>query len=155
MSADYSETLDKELTASGLLTAFAEHDLALPTCFNPMIRVTSKGSAWEIERETTAVSRAGLGYSAFGIGLDDGSLDVAGTRILVIQQDEQGQLSLAEFDVRETKLDADSLSDDTVCPNQKSYKANVEAGASWKEMMTAPSPPTPPDCIPSPTRWCD
>lgn len=155
VSDTFAKTLDRELTASELLATFAENGVALPPCTNPQITVTSAGTSWKIDRETTSASQVGLGYSAFRLSVEDSEIQVAGNRILVVQEDGQGQLSVAEFDVHETVIGPENLDDDTVCPNQKSYKANVEAGIPWKAMMTAPNPPAPPDCIPSPTRWCD
>jgi uncharacterized protein YjbI with pentapeptide repeats len=37
---------------------------------------------------------------------------------------------------------ANSLSDTTVCPNNSTYKANVDRGLTIAQMMTAPNPPT-------------
>lgn len=154
VSGDYSDMLDKQLPPSGLLQDFARNGYPLPPCSNPYVTVSQAGQQWSVKRIATSVDSAGLGYSAFNLMKNNTAIKCYGSEILVIQEDSQGQLSLALFAVQKTKLSADNFDDNTTCPNQISYKANRDAGVAWEDMMTAVNPPKPPPCIPSPLKWC-
>ena len=69
--------------------------------------------------------------------------------------DQDGQIPVSHYDEDGTIVgpealqwrarsfpSADSLTDDTVCPNNHTYKINQGNGATIKQMMTAPNPPT-------------
>ncbi|MBI1921918.1 MAG: pentapeptide repeat-containing protein [Geobacter sp.] len=154
VSGDYSDMLDKQLPPSNLLKDFTSNGYTLPPCSNPYITVSQAGQQWSVKRTATSVDSAGLGYSAFNLIKNSTAINCYGSEILVIQEDSQGQLSLQLFAVQKTKLSADNFDDNTTCPNQRSYKANKDAEATWEEMMTAVNPPKPPPCIPSPYKWC-
>ncbi|HEY6873134.1 MAG TPA: pentapeptide repeat-containing protein [Geobacteraceae bacterium] len=154
VSGDYADMLDRQLPPSALLNDFAGNGYSLPPCSNPYVTVNRVGQQWSVKRIATSVNSAGLGYSAFTLMKNEPAIKCYGSEILVIQEDSQGQLSLALFAVQKTMLSADNFDDNTTCPNQRSYKANKDAGATWEEMMTAVTPPRPPTCIPSPFKWC-
>lgn len=149
----YSTTLDKELLASGLLAAFRAAQYPLPPCSNPSIAVHTAGSRWELREALTAVTVAGLGYTAYRIVAQPSDLETYGSEVTIVRPDGKGSLTLAPLPIQPTALSATSFDDSTTCPNQQSYGANVRSGVSWKEMMTAVQPPRPPACIPDPTQW--
>lgn len=154
VSGNYADMLDKQLPPSDLLKDFARNGYPLPPCSNPTVTVSQAGQKWSVKRIATSIDSAGLGYSAFTLMKNGTAIKCYGSEILVVQEDSQGQLSLAIFPVLKTGLSGDNFDDNTTCPNQSSYKANKDAKITWEEMMTAVNPPKPPDCIPSPFKWC-
>jgi uncharacterized protein YjbI with pentapeptide repeats len=154
VSKDYAATLDKKLLASGLLAAFRTNLYPLPPCGNPSIDVKTAGSRWKLGESLTLVTVASLGYTGFNLILEGSEIQTYGSEVTVIRPDTGGGLTLVPITLKPTQLVADAFDDNTTCPNQKSYGANKQSGTSWKDMMTAVSPPPPPPCIPSPTSWC-
>jgi len=150
----YAATLDKKLLASGLLATFTEKGYRLPPCLNPAVNVKTAGSRWTLGESLTLVTVASLGYTGYNLILEGSEIQTYGSEITIIRPDTGGGLTLVPIPLQPTKLVADAFDDNTTCPNQKSYGANKRSGISWKDMMTAVSPPPPPPCIPSPTRWC-
>jgi uncharacterized protein YjbI with pentapeptide repeats len=151
----YAGTLDKKLLAGGLLAAFGSNAYPLPPCVNPEITVKTAGSRWTLDESPTSVTAAGLGYTGFNLILEGANIQTYGSEVTVIRRDDDGSLTLVPIPLKPTALAASAFDNNTTCPNQRSYGANVQSGATWKEMMTAVSPPPPPPCIPSPTRWCN
>jgi len=151
----YAGMLDKKLLARGLLAAFTSNAYPLPPCQNPTISVKTAGSRWTLSESLTLVTVAGLGYTKFNLILESPDyIQTYGSEVTIIRRDDGGNLTLVPITLKPTTLVADAFDNNTTCPNQRSYGANVQSGATWKEMMTAVSPPPPPACIPSPTRWC-
>lgn len=150
----YAGTLDKKLLASGLLAAFTSNSYPLPPCLNPTISVKTAGSRWSLGESLTVVTVAGLGYTRFNLILEGSDIQTYGSEVTIIRRDEGGSLTLVPITLKPTTLEASAFDNNTTCPNQRSYGANVQSGATWKEMMTAVTPPPPPPCIPSPTHWC-
>lgn len=151
---DYAGALDDGLLASGLLAAFRDSDYPLPPCANPWIGVVSAGSSWELTEELSSANAASRGYTGFRWVAEEGAIQVYGSLITVVRPNGAGQLTLEVVPVGPTKIDPSSFDDTTTCPNQSSYGANVAAGLTWKQMMTAVAPPKPPNCIPSLGEWC-
>jgi hypothetical protein len=147
--------LDKKLLASGLLEAFRTNKYPLPPCLNPSVGVKTAGSRWTLGESLTRVTVASLGYTGYNLLLEGANIQAYGSEVTVIRPDTGGGLTLVPIPLQPTKLVADAFDDNTTCPNQKSYGANKQSGTSWKDMMTAVSPPPPPPCIPSPTSWCN
>jgi uncharacterized protein YjbI with pentapeptide repeats len=154
VSKSYSATLDKKLLASGLLAAFRAAGYPLPPCDNPSINVKAAGSRWTLGESLTLVTVSGLGYTGYNLIVEGSEIQTYGSEVTVIRPDTGGGLTLVPIPLKPTQLVADAFDDFTTCPNQKSYGANKQSGTSWKDMMTAVSPPPPPPCIPSPTSWC-
>ncbi|MCB1057389.1 MAG: pentapeptide repeat-containing protein [Acidobacteria bacterium] len=154
VAAAYVDSLDDGLLASGLLAEFGAADYRLPGCSNPWITVDAPGSRWRLRETLDAATVTGLGYTGYSLIVEGDAIQVYGSEITVIRPDGNGSLSIVPVPVKPTVLSADAFNDSTTCPNQHSYGANVASGTSWKEMMTAVKPPSPPSCIPSPTRWC-
>lgn len=152
--SSYTATLDKELLASGLLSAFTGAGYRLPGCTNPWITVDTAGSRWRVRETLNAATVTGLGYTGYRLIDESDAIQVYGSEITVVRPDGNGSLSMVAVPVQPTTLAASAFDDSTTCPNQNSYGANVASGISWKDMMTAVKPPSPPACIPSPTRWC-
>jgi len=150
----YSATLDKKLLASGLLEAFRTNKYPLPPCLNPSIDVKTAGSRWMLGESLSLVTVAGLGYTGYNLILEGSDIQTYGSEVTIIRPDTGGGLTLVPIKLKPTLLVADAFDNNTTCPNQKSYGANKQSGTSWKDMMTAVSPPPPPACIPSPTSWC-
>ena len=150
---DYATTLDKKLLASGLLEAFRTNRYPLPPCDNPSIDVKTPGSRWSLGERLNLVTVASIGYTGYTLIQEGSEIQTYGSEVTIIRPD-GGNLTLVPIAVKKTQLVAEALDDNTTCPNQKSYGANVRSGVSWKDMMTAVSPPPPPPCIPSPTQWC-
>jgi len=155
VSKSYLATLDKKLLASGLLEAFRTSKYPLPPCLNPSVGVKTAGSRWTLGESLTRVTVASLGYTGYNLLLEGANIQAYGSEVTVIRPDTGGGLTLVPIPLQPTKLVADAFDDNTTCPNQKSYGANKQSGTSWKDMMTAVSPPPPPPCIPSPTSWCN
>lgn len=151
---DYVEALDDGLLASGLLAAFRDAGYPLPPCANPWIGVVAAGASWELTEELSSANAASRGYTGFRLVAEEGAIEVYGSLITVVRPDGAGQLTLQAVAVLPTQLAPSSFDDTTTCPNQRSYGANVAAGLSWKQMMTAVAPPKPPNCIPSLFEWC-
>ncbi len=152
----FAGTLDKKLLARDLLAEFTKNGYPPPPCMNPKISVKTAVS-WTLSERLTRVTMAGLGYTGFNLILEMESPDniqVFGSEVTVIRPDDDGKLTLVPIPLKPTTLSPDAFDDNTTCPNQRSYGANVKNGATWKEILTAVSPPPPPPCIPSPKQFC-
>lgn len=155
LDSSFAETLDKRLLASALMAEFRRQSYPLPPCYNPSVNVQTPGSRWSIGESLNLITIAGIGYTGFNLLLEGNAIQTYGSEVTIVRRDEGGSLTLVPMPLHATKLDASAFDDFTTCPNQKSYGANKSSGATWKQMMTAVSPPSPPACIPSPVTWCN
>src|SRR5690606_27931211 len=85
---------------------------------------------------------------------ETGAIVVNGTLLAVARQGNDNKLEVVTVTITPTLLDATAMADNTVCPNQRTYRENLSLGLSWNVMMTAPRLPRPPDSVPAPTHWC-
>jgi uncharacterized protein YjbI with pentapeptide repeats len=149
-SADVISALDKATLPQELVNAI--ESLGAGIAPSAQIDVVTAGSAWALTQIPSLANA--LGYSQLSLAIADGDLTVFGTELMVSRLGPDNKLQLEIVDVAPTKLTADELGLATICPNRFSYGTNLANGTSWTRMMTAPSPPAPPACVPSPDRWC-
>ncbi len=149
-SAGVISALDKATIPQELVNAIESLGAGLAT--SAEVDVLTGGSAWAIT-QIPSIANA-VGYSQLSLAIADGNLTVFGTELMVSRLGPDNQLQLEIVDVEPTKLTADELGPATICPNRFSYAKNLALNTPWTEMMTAPSPPAPPACVPSPDRWC-
>ncbi len=95
-----------------------------------------------------------LGYVTFKLCVNGDKIIVYGTRINIQRLKDKKDLEVIPIDLVPTKISEENMNDNTICPNQKKYSENKEEKATWEEMMTAPTLPAPPKCVPSPYAWC-
>jgi len=149
-SAGVISALDKATIPQELVNAIESLGAGLAT--SAEVDVLTGGSAWAIT-QIPSIANA-VGYSQLSLAIADGNLTVFGTELMVSRLGPDNRLQLEIVDVAPTKLTAHELGSATNCPNGSSYGNNLASGTSWTDMMTAPSPPAPPVCVPSPDRWC-
>jgi uncharacterized protein YjbI with pentapeptide repeats len=149
-SAAFVTALDNATLAPELVNAIESLGAAIST--SAQIDVVTAGSAWALT-QVPSVANA-IGYSRLSLAIADGNLMAFGTELMVSRPGPDNKLQLEIVDVDLTKLTPDELGLATICPNRSTYAENVANGTSWTRMMTAPSPPAPPTCVPSPDRWC-
>lgn len=152
LASTFAATLDAEVVDQHLTDAFQK--AAYPLLESAAIEVVQQGSTWTISEELPPPNEPGLGYIGFSLVKNSDSIAVYGSMLAVARLGDNGKLQVVSVAVKATKLTPDVFSDTTVCPNQKSYGENKSLGLSWAEMMTAPSLPVPPSCVPSPTHFC-
>ncbi len=153
-SQSFADALDTQGFPLDMLATFSDNKYPLPPCENPMVTVRTAGSKWRIDETLSSITSPNIGYTGFTVIANSNALDVHGTAISIVRPGADGQLELQVEDAKKTNLTIEAFNDNTTCPNGQSYGANKKAGLPWAKMMTAPKPPTPPHCIPSPTHWC-
>ena len=112
---------------------------------------------WLLDNDSENPHNFTTGYVKFILKLNGNVLDVYGSALRILRLGAQGQ---EEFDTEPclvTTLSENNMSEDTCCPNGLNYGVNKSSsGKSWDDLwMRAEIPPRPPDCVPTPTQWCD
>jgi uncharacterized protein YjbI with pentapeptide repeats len=146
VSAPVVSALDNATLPQELVSAIESLGAALSA--SAQIDMVTAGSAWSLTQVPSAANA--VGYSRLSLAIADGDLTVFGIELMVSRLGPDNKLQLEIVDVELTQLTPDELSPATICPNH----SNFARGTSWTKMMTAPSPPAPPACVPSPDRWC-
>ncbi|MCB1611234.1 MAG: hypothetical protein KDI60_05655, partial [Xanthomonadales bacterium] len=122
---------------------------SLPPCTDPELTSFRAQQYWTLNTNQVSADAPVVGYVGFRISqLSSTSLKVYGTNVMTVYQGPDGRLTWTPYTVTPTKISADYFDNQTVCPNGVTYGANVQAGVSFEDMMTAPSPPAPPACAP-------
>lgn len=155
---DFASDLNARQFPRAVLDGFADNGYKLPPCENPSITVSAKTPPkWDVSEALTTLSQTGAGYTGFSVfqTTDQSALNVFGSVITVVQVDEKGLLSNRPITVTPTIFDSANFSNDTVMPNNQTYKTNKDKNLTLAQMMIAPNPPAPPACVPSPLTWCD
>ena len=150
VSAAVVSALDKATVPPELVNAIESLGAALSA--SAEIDVVTAGSAWSLTQVPSLANA--VGYSRLSLAIADGNLMAFAIELMVTRLGPDNKLQLEIVDVEPTKLTPAELGNATVCPNRATYGENVARGTSWTSMMTAPAPPAPPACVPSPDRWC-
>lgn len=149
IDGDFLQALNDRDVPRAVFSGFRSNRYALPRCSNPRIVSGVGPESWAIETPLAQTTTEVVGYTGFNIrGQDDGTLRVYGTQVTSVFQNDDGQLRFSVTSVTPTRIDASSFSNESICPNGVTYAANLAAGLSFEDMMTAPSPPPPPSCEP-------
>ena len=127
-----------------------------PLLTGSTVTVVTAGQEWTVSNggdvpPTTAV---GSVYATFDVVAGPTALPVAGSSLWVTQIGDDGHLATVQVSFGPTALFPSVMTPATTCPNGQPMSAYQSERYTWEEMMTAANPPTPPACIPSPTRWC-
>mmetsp|Transcript_7126 Transcript_7126/g.11662 ORF Transcript_7126/g.11662 Transcript_7126/m.11662 type:complete len:687 (-) Transcript_7126:13-2073(-) len=155
LDGSFADDLDAQAMPRALYQAFSDYlsgageRTSYLVCTGPSAFYSAVHDDWEISTNLSAVTSPVVGYTGFTlVQQDNGSLQAYGTEVTTVFQNADGRLVYTSNSVQETTFDTDYFSDTTVTPNGNTYGANVQAGLTIEEMMTAPSPPPPPSCSP-------
>lgn len=152
-ASEYQGALDKGRISDELRNDFRDKGYVLSK--KAEVKVLSRGQSWAIKDHPPRSVREDMGYVEFKLVVaSNDRLVVYGTTIAVSRLGDRGELEVAIVTVRPTVISPANFSEDTVCPNLKTYETNQSHGVPWEDMMTASELPRPPKCIPSPDHWC-
>lgn len=151
---------DQKSLTSDIRTTFSDN--GYPLLLGAIIdQVVVDGGQWHISNDnaksTTEIQK---GYVEFNVIHDqaDCKLHVYGSVLMVVRigdGDTQEQVRLA---LATTSVTQDVMDESTICPNGQKLSVYLHQKPpkhiAWEQMMTAATPPKPPDCIPDPFHWC-
>ena len=149
IDGSFVDTLNSRQIPRAIFAAFSNNQQSLPPCTDPQLTSFRAQQYWTLNTNQVSADAPVVGYVGFRISqLSSTSLKVYGTNVMTVYQGPDGRLTWTPYTVTPTKISADYFDNQTVCPNGVTYGANVQAGVSFEDMMTAPSPPAPPACAP-------
>lgn len=153
LDARFAATLDRAQLDTALRNAFADSGYRLASDARATQR--APGQAWEVTQGHDDPEQTANRYATFAIVNRDGALQVHGSALWITRIGGDGKLETIRFAYAATALTAQELNAETTCPNGRKLATNQADRRPWHQMMTALSrPPTPPECIPAPDRWC-
>jgi uncharacterized protein YjbI with pentapeptide repeats len=153
LSTSFITNFDSKILSDELEKAFKDNgyplldDAAINTVITP-------GSHWMIKNESQDTSTLHAGYAEFEIIKMNDSLEVYGTYLRVIRRNDGDQLEQVPVEILPTELTEEEMNDNTTCPNGQKLKRYYSKKLTWEQMMTAATPPRPPECVPDPYHWC-
>ncbi len=152
ISGEFTSGLDRLTLPRAVFEGFEANAYPLPSCSNPLTDYNRTRNYWTLETSLASDLAPVVGYTGFKLISDDTggaeTLKVFGTDVMTLYQGPDGRLTYTVLTVSPTKFSTQYFSDTTVTPNGNTYGANKAAGVSLDDMMTAPSPPSPPTCAP-------
>jgi uncharacterized protein YjbI with pentapeptide repeats len=138
------------------LTQAAFHHNGITLRWQTSVSIATAGTQWEIDNDSENPQNLDLGYVRFIAWSSGNVLDVYGTAIHVERLGDRNQLQIDTETCNVTVLAVTNMDAETICPNGVKLSVNQTAsGETWDaRWLRAPTPPSPPTCVPTDYGWC-
>jgi uncharacterized protein YjbI with pentapeptide repeats len=157
LDTSFSTDLDNKNISDDLSKVFTENGYELLDAAS--VNVITQGQQWIIDNNSSDPNQLHPGYAEFVIikqtdNTNISWLQVYGSSLWIVRTGDNHKMEQIQVAFGPTKLTPDVMNENTTGPCGQRLKMFQKQYITWEQFMTANIPPAPPECIPSPTRWC-